>query len=249
MLKTRTIAIGDIHGCLDELKELLNKCKYNKETDRVIILGDLCDRGPYSIESIRFVNQMGFDCVKGNHDLKHEKYYNHFQKKKENPKYKIPVKPFYGDKLKIQEQLTKEDINYIQSLPFYIDLNYNWLAVHAGVEPNIPIEEQNDERLCHIRYIDKDTLRQKSLTGKYEQPENSIFWDEVYNGNYNIIYGHNVNSLYEPKIFKTNNNKWIIGIDLGCCFGGKLCAMILEKNNDFSFEFVQAKKEYWPKTW
>lgn len=47
--KLRTIIVGDIHGCIDELNELIKTISYDKKTDRLILLGDLIDRGPDSV--------------------------------------------------------------------------------------------------------------------------------------------------------------------------------------------------------
>lgn len=46
----RIIVMGDVHGCLDELKDLLDEVSYDKDNDTVILVGDLVDKGPYSLE-------------------------------------------------------------------------------------------------------------------------------------------------------------------------------------------------------
>lgn len=64
-------AVGDVHGCLQELFELLDHVSFNKKTDRLFSVGDLADRGPYSQETIEFFMD-NEDClffVIGNHDL------------------------------------------------------------------------------------------------------------------------------------------------------------------------------------
>ena len=69
----RTIIIGDIHGCFTEFTELLEKCEIGSE-DRLILLGDLMDRGPNSREVFEKVcelkESMGdrFYLVRGNHE-------------------------------------------------------------------------------------------------------------------------------------------------------------------------------------
>ena len=45
---TRTIIIGDVHGCLKELNALLDKVSYNKKKDQLIFVGDLINKGPVS---------------------------------------------------------------------------------------------------------------------------------------------------------------------------------------------------------
>lgn len=55
-LKSRLIIIGDIHGCYDELMELLKKCHHNSKTDSLILVGDLVCKGPKSAEVVKFVS-------------------------------------------------------------------------------------------------------------------------------------------------------------------------------------------------
>ena len=50
MLPGRVIVIGDVHGCLDELHELLDRVEYSQGNDTLIFAGDLVDKGPFSVE-------------------------------------------------------------------------------------------------------------------------------------------------------------------------------------------------------
>ena len=64
-------AIGDIQGCFDELKALLERCHYSADRDELWFVGDLVNRGPKSLETLRFVRSLGAGAtvVLGNHDL------------------------------------------------------------------------------------------------------------------------------------------------------------------------------------
>lgn len=70
-MKQRVFAIGDIQGCLEPLQQLLKKIDYNPDQDQLWFTGDLINRGPDSLETLRFIKQLPEDtvCVLGNHDL------------------------------------------------------------------------------------------------------------------------------------------------------------------------------------
>lgn len=66
-IKPRVVLVGDVHGCYEELLELLKKCNVDDNTS-VIIVGDLVNKGPYSAEVVAYARKKGIWAVRGNHD-------------------------------------------------------------------------------------------------------------------------------------------------------------------------------------
>ncbi len=66
-----TYAIGDIQGCFDQLQQLLERIEFDPGKDEIWFTGDLVNRGPKSLETVRFVKRLGKSAVTvlGNHDL------------------------------------------------------------------------------------------------------------------------------------------------------------------------------------
>jgi bis(5'-nucleosyl)-tetraphosphatase (symmetrical) len=64
-------AIGDIQGCFDAFVRLIERCRFDPSADRLWLVGDLVNRGPRSLETLRFVKNLGASAltVLGNHDL------------------------------------------------------------------------------------------------------------------------------------------------------------------------------------
>ena len=66
-----TYAIGDIQGCFGSFSRLLERCAFDPAVDQLWLVGDLVNRGPRSLETLRFVRDLGASAITvlGNHDL------------------------------------------------------------------------------------------------------------------------------------------------------------------------------------
>src|SRR5215207_5894244 len=121
MNKPRTIVVGDIHGCYDELVELLEKVNFS-EGDRVVAVGDLITKGPKNREVLElFMTDARFSTVIGNHDLALRRKWNG-EKLKLKASQKTTHKELKGNK--------ETYAAFLNKMPFTIDLNTH-LVVHA----------------------------------------------------------------------------------------------------------------------
>jgi diadenosine tetraphosphatase ApaH/serine/threonine PP2A family protein phosphatase len=200
MAMNRTIVIGDIHGCFDELAELLEKVKLS-EADRVVAVGDLTVKGPKSHQVLElFSSDSRFSSVVGNHDLALVKYWlgetTHLKSAQERAFEELKES---GDYL----------LAYLASLPAYIEFETH-VVVHAGLRQGIPLDQQKTEDLIELRTLGEDR------TSRVGTP-----WYETYDGPKTALFGHWPAS--EPR-----RGKHAIGVDTGCVYGYQLTAYIIE---------------------
>lgn len=254
-----TFLVGDPHGCLVELQELLDTIKFDPKKIRLIICGDLIDRGIAGAEVVQFVRALceagNAECVLGNHDEKQIRYRAHTIKCAETGK-KHPMRRMSDNDLEAHNKLTDDDIAWISRLPLTIHIKDNWYALHGGLEPAYPFNRQSKEQIIRCRYVSdgkhvtssgKEIAWGKALSmGKdFAQPPNSMYWAEGWIGPEQIIFGHFVSDFEKPYVMEHKNGTKCIGIDTGCVFGGRLSGYFLERNE---FVQVKAKREYYKMT-
>lgn len=212
-MKGRLIAIGDIHGCHREFEELLDQLAL-REHDRVILLGDLINRGPDSAKVISLARKHAHLSLLGNHELRLLNY-----RKTGDPTH---LKKNDYDTLK---QLGSKDWAYMAAMPLtYHDRPDNLVLVHGGFLPDEPWQKQPARIVTRIQVIDKDGNPQK----RSEAPK-APHWSTLWKGPPFVVYGH----TSRPQVYRT---RWTLGIDTACAMGGKLTACILPEK-----EIVQVK--------
>lgn len=234
-----TYAVGDIHGCYDQWMELKNRIEKDDGNAKFILVGDIIDRGPKTIEMINWAKENitsdgKYQMVLGNHE--HEKIlwwdlelipiarecqYNGVE---------LTLDMVYADRYGFSEQFTKnglgvkecrEAISWFRTLPFYKDIvvnNQRFLIAHA----NIPYSIINEDNTL------KTELDKKSI--------DFILWDrDPYNfekiRDVILINGHTPTIIpeafpyyitsdeYFGKIFRLPNR---YNIDCGAVFKGQV---------------------------
>ena len=216
--------IGDIHGCFDELVQLLKELGYEISTRsdgetvvqppqgrKAVFVGDFVDRGPKVAEVLRLV--MGMQetgvaiCVPGNHDVKlvralrgrnvnptHGLAESLSQLERESPEFKTQVVEFIDD-----------------LVSHYVLDNGKLVVAHAGMRAEL--QGRASGRVREFALYGETT----GETDEFGLPIR-VNWADEYRGNAMVVYGHT--PVAEPQ--------WInrtINIDTGCVFGGKLTAL------------------------
>jgi Calcineurin-like phosphoesterase len=199
-MDSRTIVVGDIHGCYDELMDLMEQVRL-QPNDRVVSVGDLITKGPKSREVLGiFMTDSRFSTVIGNHDLILRRRWNG-----ENVELKPAQKETHKELKAEKEQYTV----FFNALPFVIDLGTH-LVVHAGLRPNVELHSQTTGDLTKIRTLGPD-----------RESDQGTPWYQMYSGEKVVLFGHW--PAPEPR-----RGKKAIGLDTGCVYGHQLTAYIIE---------------------
>ena len=202
----RTIVVGDIHGCFDELTQLLDAATLGAE-DRVVSVGDLITKGEKNREVLDlFISDSRFSAVVGNHDLALLRYWRGETNSLKPAQRKAAVELEDG-----RERYS----SYLASLPLMIDLGTHFV-VHAGVRPGVPLDAQTVDDLTALRTLGADRTSREGTP-----------WYETYRGEKTILFGHWPAS--EPR-----RGPCAIGLDTGCVYGYELTAYIIETGDFIS---------------
>jgi hypothetical protein len=216
----QTLVIGDIHGCYVELQALLEKAGLS-ETDSILAVGDIVDRGPETPQVLNFFQQTpNVRTLMGNHERKHVRAARH------------------EVKLSMSQVISREQLgpaypaalDWMGALPLYIELPEAVLA-HGYLEPGLPLDQQNPSVLCGTMGGDK------ILRERYDRP-----WYELYTGDKPVIVGHyNYSHSDRPFIHQDK----IFGLDTDCVTGHVLTGLLLPS---FQFVSVPSRGSLWAET-
>lgn len=133
MSKSNTYVIGDIQGCYEGLRRILDKAKFNPDTDTLLAVGDLVARGEDSLSTLRFLKSLGnsFSSVLGNHDLHLLAVINGIRKAKKSDN----LSPL----LKAND--LQELSDWLRHFPLVQKITPNTAMVHAGLYPQWSLDE------------------------------------------------------------------------------------------------------------
>jgi len=230
----RTLAIGDIHGGLKALKQLLERIQVTKD-DTLIFLGDYVDGWSESAQVIQYLIEFSKECncifVKGNHDIWCEDWLR--------TKAGEEVWLMHGGKETVESYVTfseaekKQHLEFFQQMkPYYID-NENRLFIHAGFTSMHGVEK---ETYTKNYYFDR-TLWEMARILSMVDKEKHIEVDSRLS-HYNEIYiGHTPTIRFDSEIPINAVNLW--NLDTGAAFIGKLSAVDLSTKEVYQSDVVQ----------
>lgn len=242
--------VGDVHGCCDELEELLRRLGYeavatafggpalrsgpayaHSEGRIAVFLGDLVDRGPHILDVVRIVHNMvehrSALCVPGNHDVK---LLRKLQGRNVQITHGLANSLAEIDTLPddVREPFCKELAEFLDGLVSHYVLDDGQLVVaHAGMK-----EEMQGRGSGKVR----DFALYGETTGESDEFGLPVRynWAAEYRGSAMVVYGHT--PVPEPEWLNRTVN-----IDTGCVFGGKLTAF---RYPEQQFVSVSAKQTY-----
>ena len=205
----KLFVIGDIHGCCDELVELMQQARSVEQNILFLFVGDLVNKGPKSVEVIRLLRSLGNDAwaVRGNHD---EATLREVRSMRSDTSYNLPTQYHWV------RDLSDDDINYLSELPYTISVpSHRILVVHAGIVPGLPLESQQLNNLTNMRnIIEPDDSFSCTLTAT-NKPDRGKCWASYWSGPDHVYFGHDARRSFQEHPYAT-------GLDTGCVYGNRL---------------------------
>lgn len=216
----RLIVVGDVHGCIDELRALLRLADY-QPGDQVVFLGDLVAKGPDSVGVVQLAREIGARSVRGNHDHEVIRWFEAASRGGADAVVSL-------EHARIARALGDAEHAWLMDSPWFIEsADMRHLFVHAGFIPGVKLTQQNPRLMMNMRSVlDDGTVTAKNVP--------NCAWARLWRGPQTVVFGHDAfRGLQQYEFAK--------GIDTGCVYGGRLTALLLPENR---FVSVPAKRPY-----
>lgn len=231
----RTLVIGDIHGGLKALVQLLERAEVS-DKDTLIFVGDYVDGWSESSFLIRYLIELSKtnNCIfiKGNHDVWCENWLR--------DGWSNPVWLFHGGNetvesySSISDEEKQDHISFYEGMKLYHIDDKNRLFVHAGFgSMHGPTRELPKSNL----YFDR-TLWEMALAFDKDIKKDSIFYPKRIKLFNEIYIGHTPTIHYDSFVPMNAMNVW--NVDTGACFYGKLSCLDIETKEVFQSDVVQS---------
>lgn len=221
----KKIIIGDIHGCSEELLQIICKANFSSGSDELFLTGDVFSRGPDPLGVWKIIVEHQAQMVLGNHDV-HLLEQLRLILSGNNP---IELKSHQLRTIQQLESVHSEIFDWLSKCPLYIKTEH-FLLVHAGINPIDGLDGTSFDEFISIRCWPP---KKNKLEGSR--------WHDFYTKQHPlIIFGHDApNGLV---IKENDNERYLIGLDTGCVYGGKLSAYSIGEDLLIQVESKQSKK-------
>jgi hypothetical protein len=195
----RTLVVGDVHGCAEELATLLDSAP----ADRVVLVGDLYTKGPDPAGVWRLIRDRGLEAVLGNHD---QRLLDVLSGRRD------------GDRAgqACVAELDRADRawrDHLAALPLWIEDVAGHVVVHAGLHPSGDLSRTSPGMALSMRRFP-------------EGDPDARPWTEQYTGERGVIYGHDARR--GVVWIERDGRPWVVGLDAGCVYGGALTGLLVE---------------------
>jgi len=205
-MSRRTLIVGDVHGCREELQDLLQESGWD-EDDKLVLVGDLVAKGPDSLGVIRLVRELGAEATRGNHD---QHCLNWWDAKIAG----LPLPKLKPAHQRVADELEAADWQWLADRPLWLELpEHEALVVHAGLRPGVPLDEQDPRDLMNMRSILANGAASKSV-------EEGTPWAALWPGPTLVVFGHDA-------VRGLQTYPHAVGLDTGCVYGGWLSGLWL----------------------
>ncbi|KAK2799719.1 hypothetical protein FQN50_008367 [Emmonsiellopsis sp. PD_5] len=264
--RKRLIVVGDVHGCVDELQQLLEKASFNsRKGDHLIFTGDLIAKGPKSVEVVELAQKHGASCVRGNNEDRvlltrrelrtstSPRNRERSSADKEPDQRDDDVQPDYKERI-LADSLSDEQAEWLDTCPVMLKVGSitgmgDVVVVHGGLVPGVELERQDPSVVMSMRSIDL-------LTHVPSSSSKGMSWTKLFNKHQSNLAAarqsappgdHARYSAATTVIYGHDSQsspsikKYTKGLDTGCVKGGKLSAMIIEDGGKTSVESVKCK--------
>ena len=223
--RRRTIIVGDVHGCYDELRALLSKANFQPREDTLVLAGDFVNKGPKSAAVVRYAREVGAWAVVGNHELLSLRALATAQS--QSSKRSGVANSLAESKYAWTSELSAADVDYLRKLPFTLRLPlHGALIVHAGLVPGQPLESQDLLSLVTTRSLvppPADASPRARGARRWvgtRDTKRGVPWAARWKGPEHVYFGHSTRRGVQQRAFAT-------GLDTGCVYGGVLSAAVL----------------------
>ena len=218
---------------MEEFIKLRYKVQPTNE-DREISVGDFIGKGPFELETLRYIKEHNILAIRGNHEDKLIRY--HYHQLQNSHTMQLDIK-----ERKLYEKLQSEDLEFLIELPLYLFVD-RLTIVHAGVLPATRLDnltKKDAAKIMRVRFVDSDG---HFVHLDSSDPFKHFWWSQLYDGRYGyIVYGH------QP-FRQVRVDRWSFGIDTGAVYGNRLTAFIWEDGH-YWWEQVQSQEYAKAKRW